>query len=72
MPPYPPKLINEGETVVLDLKPHWWFFWKHIVAGLALLVVVVLWAGTLGFGNSASKAIISVAIVVTSSSPTGG
>ena len=33
MPPYPRKLINEGETVVLDLKPHWFFFWKHIVAG---------------------------------------
>src|SRR6185503_4322384 len=32
MPPYPPKLINEGETLVLDLKPHWWFFWKHFVA----------------------------------------
>src|SRR6478735_3821846 len=32
MPPYPPKLINEGETLVLDLKPHWWFFWKYIVA----------------------------------------
>ena len=29
--PYPRRLINEGETVVLDLKPHWWFFAKHIV-----------------------------------------
>ena len=33
MPPYPRKLINEGENVVLDLKPHWFFFWKHIVVG---------------------------------------
>jgi uncharacterized membrane protein YdbT with pleckstrin-like domain len=47
MPPYPPKLINEGETVVLDLKPHWWFFWKHIVAGFAILVVVGLKVGFL-------------------------
>lgn len=45
MPPYPRKLINEGENVVLDLKPHWWFFWKHIAVGTGLLVVFVLWVG---------------------------
>ncbi len=47
MPPYPPKLINEGETLVLDLKPHWWFFWKHIVTGAVVLVFVglYLWSG---------------------------
>ena len=49
MPPYPPKLINEGETLVLDLKPHWWFFWKHIVAGLVVLIVLVLYIGPLYF-----------------------
>lgn len=45
MPPYPPKLINEGETLVLDLKPHWWFFWKHIVAGAVVLIVLLLYVG---------------------------
>jgi uncharacterized membrane protein YdbT with pleckstrin-like domain len=45
MPPYPRKLINEGEEVVLDLKPHWFFFWKHIVIGTAFLVVFFLWVG---------------------------
>lgn len=48
MPPYPPKLINEGETLVLDLKPHWWFFWKHIVAGLVVLLILILWVGPMG------------------------
>jgi uncharacterized membrane protein YdbT with pleckstrin-like domain len=24
--PFPPKLLNEGEQIVLDLKPHWWYF----------------------------------------------
>src|SRR5680860_1481622 len=43
MPSYPRRLINEGESVVLDLKPHWWFFWKHIVFGSALLVIFLLW-----------------------------
>ena len=43
MPSYPEKLINEGETVVLDLKPHWWFFWKHILVGAGLIVILGLW-----------------------------
>src|SRR5680860_195346 len=47
MPPYPRRLINGGETVVLDLKPHWSFFWKHIVFGSALLVIFLLWIGRL-------------------------
>jgi uncharacterized membrane protein YdbT with pleckstrin-like domain len=64
MPPYPPKLINEGETLVLDLKPHWWFFWKHLVAGLILLVFVLLWASTLGLDNSIDKTVVSLAILV--------
>src|SRR4051795_2751738 len=51
MPPYPPKLINEGETLVLDLKPHWWFFWKHILAGAIVLIVLILYAGPLGSPN---------------------
>jgi uncharacterized membrane protein YdbT with pleckstrin-like domain len=45
MPPYPRKLINEGEAVVLDLKPHWFFFWKHMVFGSVLLVVFFLYLG---------------------------
>ena len=45
--PYPRRLINEGETVVLDLKPHWWFFARHIAAGVGLLIVLVLVFGEL-------------------------
>lgn len=48
MPPYPRKLINEGEEVVLDLKPHWFFFWKHMVIGTVFLVVFFLWLGPFG------------------------
>ncbi len=40
--PYPKKLLNEGEDVALDLRPHWWFFSKHIASGIPLFVVVVL------------------------------
>jgi uncharacterized membrane protein YdbT with pleckstrin-like domain len=63
MPPYPPKLINEGETIELDLKPHWWFFWKHIVAGLIVLVVLITWVGPAG-SPSWGKWPIVIGIVV--------
>jgi uncharacterized membrane protein YdbT with pleckstrin-like domain len=39
---YPRRLINPGESVVLDLKPHWWFFARHIAIGAGLVVVLIL------------------------------
>ena len=39
--PFPRRLLNDGEDVVIDLHPHWWFF-----AGPAL-ATVVLSAGVL-------------------------
>ncbi len=42
--PYPKRLLNPGEELALDLRPHWWFFWKHIVSGIVLFVVlIVIW-----------------------------
>ena len=64
MPPYPPKLINEGETMVLDLKPHWWFFWKHMLAGGALLVVFFLWVSIGSLDKSWEKLTLVIPIVV--------
>jgi uncharacterized membrane protein YdbT with pleckstrin-like domain len=37
--PYPQKLLNDNETVVLDLHPHWWYF---IEAAVALAISIVL------------------------------
>jgi membrane protein YdbS with pleckstrin-like domain len=39
---YPSQLVQEGETVVLDLRPHWWYFSRNIFTGIPLLVVVIL------------------------------
>ena len=70
MPAYPSKLINEGETVVLDLKPHWWFFWKHIASGAVLLIVGIVWTVALKnppkFGKYALAAAIAVYAVFVS------
>ena len=40
--PYPKRLLKEGEEVALDLRPHWWFFSKHILVAIPLLVLFAL------------------------------
>jgi len=40
--PYPKNLINDNENVALDLRPHWWYFSKHILTGIPLLIVIIL------------------------------
>ena len=43
--PFPRKLLNEGEEIVLDLRPHWWFLIRPlaflVVAAIATVVVAV-------------------------------
>lgn len=41
---FPTKLLNDGEEVVLDLRPHWWFMAKATVAllGTVVLGIVVI------------------------------
>jgi uncharacterized membrane protein YdbT with pleckstrin-like domain len=36
--PFPRKLLNEGEEVVLDLRPHWWFLSKPVGALIVTLI----------------------------------
>lgn len=43
MPRYPRRLINEGETVVLDLNPHWWYFARTIITGSVLVALFAVW-----------------------------
>lgn len=40
--PYPKRLLNDGEDVALDLRPHWWYFSRHILSGIPLLVLLVI------------------------------
>jgi uncharacterized membrane protein YdbT with pleckstrin-like domain len=40
--PYPQRLLNDGEEVALDLRPHWWYFSRHILSGIPLLILLVL------------------------------
>lgn len=38
---FPTKLLNEGEQVVLDLHPHWWFLASPVTAVVVALVATV-------------------------------
>ena len=40
--PFPRKLLNEEEELILDLHPHWWFLAKQTLALLAAMVIGVL------------------------------
>jgi uncharacterized membrane protein YdbT with pleckstrin-like domain len=40
--PYPRKLLNDGEEIALDLRPHWWFFAKQIAIGIPLFLLLAL------------------------------
>ena len=40
--PFPRKLLNDAEDIVLDLHPHWWFFAGPAVALAASLLAVIV------------------------------
>lgn len=40
--PYPTKLLNADETVVVDLHPHWWFLAAPVSALIGAVVVGIL------------------------------
>jgi uncharacterized membrane protein YdbT with pleckstrin-like domain len=40
--PYPENLVQEGETVALDLRPHWWYFSRNILTGIPLAIILIL------------------------------
>src|SRR5829696_7301205 len=63
--PYPTKLLNRNEEIVLDLRPHWWYFGRQILTGIPLIILIILifsW-GSDGFARDAAGWIV-VALVV--------
>ncbi len=43
---YPDNLIQEGETLALDLRPHWWYFSRNILTGIPLAIVLIVVLGS--------------------------
>jgi uncharacterized membrane protein YdbT with pleckstrin-like domain len=43
--PFPRRLLNDEEDIVLDLHPHWWFFAPPLIALIASIALgIVTWA----------------------------
>ena len=38
---FPTRLLNEGEEVVLDLHPHWWYLSRPVSAAVVLLAATI-------------------------------
>jgi membrane protein YdbS with pleckstrin-like domain len=55
---FPAKLLNEGEEIILDLRPHWWY-----LSGPVSVVVVVL-AGTIAAYATGAPQAVQIALVV--------
>src|SRR4051794_37160481 len=39
---YPTDMLQENETLALDLRPHWWFFSRNILTGIPLFLLLVI------------------------------
>ncbi len=61
--PYPDNLVQEGETVALDLRPHWWYFSRNILTGIPLAIVLIVVLG--GLDGDARRYIGLVVGIVT-------
>jgi uncharacterized membrane protein YdbT with pleckstrin-like domain len=60
--PYPKKLLNDYETVALDLHPHWWYFARPVMSLVASIVLGILVRVLLD--GDAEKVLTWVAIVL--------
>lgn len=65
--PFSRKLLNEGEDVVLDLHPHWWFLAKPLLAlllasGLGLWVLAG-WSDAPGLAEAVAGVLVLAALV---------
>ena len=61
--PYPRKNLNPGETVALDMHPHWWFLAEPAGAVIAAIVLAILVQVEMDDGTSAKKALTWVTVV---------
>jgi uncharacterized membrane protein YdbT with pleckstrin-like domain len=59
--PYPKKLLNDYETLALDLRPHWWYF---VEAAVALLGAIVLGIIVLAMDAASWVKWVALALIV--------
>jgi membrane protein YdbS with pleckstrin-like domain len=63
---YPRNLIQDGETVALDLRPHWWYFSRNILTGIPLFIILLLilnWDSGSSFVNDSASWVIAIVAI---------
>jgi uncharacterized membrane protein YdbT with pleckstrin-like domain len=65
---YPRKLLNDYETVAVDLHPHWWYFVTPVAALVGSIILGVLaWIFTDGTGTPRTGLVyLVIALIVAS------
>jgi uncharacterized membrane protein YdbT with pleckstrin-like domain len=61
-----PEFLNGSEEVVLDLRPHWWFFVLPFIAliGAIIVGIIVLWVGDDGSTSMGVANIVAALLVL--------
>ena len=64
--PFPRRLLNDYETIVLDLHPHWWFFGSSVSSLLGSMFLTLMLKAQMpsGFFESAVSFLGLAAIIV--------
>lgn len=57
---FPKKLLNTGEELVVDIRPHWWYFSKHAAALFVGVVGLVVLRWVLDWTDGAKAAVTLV------------
>jgi uncharacterized membrane protein YdbT with pleckstrin-like domain len=62
--PFPRKLLNDNEDIVLDLRPHWWYLVKQTVALVLSVALAIFVAAALDSGTGKNVALVASLILV--------
>jgi uncharacterized membrane protein YdbT with pleckstrin-like domain len=63
--PYPKNLLNPRENLALDLRPHWWYFSRHIITGIPLLILWILqFRLDDGTGRDVARGVLGVLTII--------
>lgn len=62
--PFPRKLLNDGEDVVLDLRPHWWFLAGPVAALVAFILLSIVVQSSFDPPDAVTLAILAIGVVL--------
>lgn len=62
--PLPKKLLNDYETIALDLHPHWWYFAEPAAATVGAIVLGILTQWRLDGDTKKVMGYVSLALIV--------